>query len=46
MESFDIQRLAADRIRERVTPARAVPRQRRRTTLADRLRRVNDRPEN
>lgn len=46
MEHYDIERVARQKIAERISPPRPVPRQRRRTTLADRLRSVHDRSEN
>jgi hypothetical protein len=46
MEHYDIERVARQKIAERIAPSRPVPRQRRRTTLADRIRRANDRLEN
>lgn len=46
MHEFDIERVARATIAERITPPRAVPRQRRRTTIADKLRRTDSKPSN
>jgi hypothetical protein len=46
MHNVELEKIARQQIAERVTPPRAVPRQRRRTTIAERLRRTDTRPTN
>lgn len=46
MQDYVMEQVARQQIAERTTTRRDVPRPRRRTTLTDRLRRVNDRSEN
>ena len=46
MHNAQLQKLATQQISERVSPPRAVPRPRRRTTIAERLRRTDSRPTN
>jgi len=46
MHNTQLQKLAKQQIAERVTPPRTVPRPRRRTTIAERLRRTDTRPTN